>query len=97
MWLTKQPFSSIVWPVDFWAIIDDDQQNMAYKFAPDCSTMLGIDTIEVSVKNMWKSSPPSESKGLALLEFLGEVSIYWLEKLHYTRLFTVLGAVIPVL
>lgn len=80
--LTKQPLSSIVWPVDFWAIIDDDQQKMAHKFARDCGAMLGIDTIELSVQNMWKSSPPSESKGLALLEFLGEVRIYWIEKLH---------------
>lgn len=83
MRLTQQPFSSIVWPVDFWAIIDKDQQAMARKFARNCGVHLGIDVIELSFQDVWKSSPPSESKGLALLEFLGEVSIYCLEKLQW--------------
>lgn len=83
MWLTNQPFSSIVWPVDFWAIIDDDQQAMARKFARNCGAQLGIDITELSFQDMWKKSPPPESEGLALLEFLGEVSIHCLEKLQY--------------
>jgi hypothetical protein len=73
--LAKDPqaFTSILWPTDFWSIIDQDQINATRSFVSEIERYLGVSTEEVSFVEEWAKSTPSEANGLSLLEFISTV------------------------
>ncbi|CAI7586228.1 unnamed protein product [Penicillium manginii] len=65
---------TIVWPKDFWSIIDSDQCDLALKFVKDMESHLGLQYCEVSFDDIWKAEPPHEASGLSLIEFMGQAT-----------------------
>ncbi|KAF3480209.1 uncharacterized protein GIQ15_05556 [Arthroderma uncinatum] len=64
------PFSSIIWPIDFWKIIDADQCTLALQFVKDMESHLYIKHSKISFENVWSNSLPSEAAGLSLPEYI---------------------------
>ncbi|KAJ5623416.1 amidase signature enzyme [Penicillium lividum] len=72
--LVKEPkvsISAIIWPTDFWSIIDPDQCDLALKLVKDMESHLGLQHCKVSFDDIWKSEPPYEAGGLSLIDFIG--------------------------
>ncbi|OKL58530.1 hypothetical protein UA08_06367 [Talaromyces atroroseus] len=79
-WLIKdvletnpKPFSSIIWPTDFWSIVEPEQVEIARDFMKTAESTLGVQCEPVSFEGLWEKSPPAQSKGLSLLEFIHPV------------------------
>ncbi|KAK5995289.1 Scytalone dehydratase-like Arp1-like protein [Cladobotryum mycophilum] len=71
-WLTfdkfeKMPesFSSVIWPTDFWKIIDPEQAEIARSFAKNVAAKLMVKFEEISFEARWRASPPT--KGVSSL------------------------------
>ncbi|KAK0631095.1 amidase signature domain-containing protein [Bombardia bombarda] len=69
-----KPFSSIVWPKDYWSIIDHTQVEIARTFAKSIEAALDITTEEISFEESWIKSPPAEANGPTLPAFINEAS-----------------------
>ena len=65
--------SSIVWPTDFWSIIDPAQVALAQGFVKTLNAVLGIDSRDVSFWDSWAQNPPKEAENLSLQEYIVEV------------------------
>ncbi|RSL54933.1 hypothetical protein CEP54_009624 [Fusarium duplospermum] len=65
-----KPFSSIIWPTDFWSIIDSDQAQLAKGFAEVLQAELNVSLEELSFEHVWNDSPPSEANGKSLPAFI---------------------------
>ncbi|RSL62726.1 hypothetical protein CEP53_004672 [Fusarium sp. AF-6] len=63
-------FSSIIWPTDFWSIIEPDQAQLAKGFAEVLQTELNVSLEELSFKHLWNDSPPSEANCMSLSAFI---------------------------
>lgn len=68
-----QTFTSIIWPVDFWKVIDAKQAVIARDFAKHMQYALRVKYEEVSFENVWLKTPPIESNGQSLSDFINEV------------------------
>ncbi|PTB59993.1 hypothetical protein M431DRAFT_488772 [Trichoderma harzianum CBS 226.95] len=55
---TPESFSSIIWPTDFWKIIDSEQSSTTKSIAQRMATTLNIKFEEISFEERWKSAPP---------------------------------------
>ncbi|PNP47805.1 hypothetical protein THARTR1_10490 [Trichoderma harzianum] len=52
-------FSSIIWPTDFWRIMDHNQSSAAKSFAQNMAIKLKIGFQEISFEERWRTAPPS--------------------------------------
>ncbi|EHK47285.1 uncharacterized protein TrAtP1_010052 [Trichoderma atroviride] len=75
-WLTfdqfekiPKQFSSIIWPTDFWKIIDPDQASKAKSFAQSMATKLNVKLVDMSFEGCWNVSPPTKDAS-SLQEFI---------------------------
>ncbi|UKZ82671.1 hypothetical protein TrVFT333_010465 [Trichoderma virens FT-333] len=59
-----ESFSSIIWPTDFWNIIDSKQKSLAQSFAQEMATKLNVKFEEISFEERWKNVPPSDEAPL---------------------------------
>lgn len=66
---TKQ-FSTLIWPVDYWNLIDFKQQEIANKFLVDIESSLGLKHTEVSFNNVWKKEPPKDAGDQTLHDYM---------------------------
>ncbi|KAJ4251076.1 hypothetical protein NW762_011727 [Fusarium torreyae] len=64
------PFSSIIWPEDFWKIIDEEQVELGKKFAKLIEQDLGIELESLSFEDAWEDNPPSNANGQSLPSFI---------------------------
>ncbi|KAL6895047.1 amidase signature domain-containing protein [Trichoderma evansii] len=55
---TPKQFSSIIWPTDYWKIIDPKQASAAKSFARGAALKLNVKLIEMSFEECWNASPP---------------------------------------
>lgn len=55
-----QQFSSIIWPTDFWKVIDPDQASKARLFAQSAAAKLNVKLVDMSFEECWNASPPTE-------------------------------------
>ncbi|KAL7934352.1 amidase signature domain-containing protein [Trichoderma chlorosporum] len=53
-----ESFTSIIWPSDFWKIIDIKQTSLAKSFAQNMATNLGVKFEEISFEERWQQAPP---------------------------------------
>ncbi|KAH7264620.1 amidase signature domain-containing protein [Fusarium solani] len=65
-----QPFTSIIWPADFWTIIDHHQAQLTKHFAGVLQEELNVSLEELSFEQIWNDSPPSEANGMSLPAFI---------------------------
>ncbi|KAI1198239.1 amidase signature domain-containing protein [Nemania serpens] len=56
------PFTSIIWPTDYWSIIESDQVKTAKIFVEKIKPVLALECTEVSFAAAWKQSPPSDAQ-----------------------------------
>ncbi|KAJ6037380.1 amidase signature enzyme [Penicillium herquei] len=70
--LIKDPkfFSAVIWPTDFWNIVDPDQCELARSFMQDIDENLGVEHWDISFKDTWSDQPPEETDGLSLADFI---------------------------
>ncbi len=71
---SDRPFSEIIWPTDFWEIIDSHQVELAIKFAASIGASLDLASREVSFRDSWAREPPPEAAGLSLQDYIVDVS-----------------------
>ncbi|UKZ96364.1 uncharacterized protein TrAFT101_011160 [Trichoderma asperellum] len=57
---TPKQFSSIIWPTDFWKVIDPDQASKARLFAQSAAAKLNVKLVDMSFEECWNASPPTE-------------------------------------
>ncbi|KAI1127063.1 amidase signature domain-containing protein [Nemania abortiva] len=68
------PFTSIIWPTDYWSVIDPSQIEIAKGFVKKVKAVLDIECDEVSFEAIWRKSPPSDAKGLSLGDYINEAT-----------------------
>ncbi|KAI0115657.1 amidase signature domain-containing protein [Nemania sp. FL0031] len=68
------PFTSIIWPTDYWSIIDQKQVDIARGFVGKIKAALRIECDDVSFQDTWATSPPSTAEGLSLGEYINEAA-----------------------
>ncbi|KAF7555388.1 hypothetical protein G7Z17_g2234 [Cylindrodendrum hubeiense] len=66
----RKPFSSIIWPIDFWNMMDPAQTEIARTFAQVMRRVLAVTLEDISFEQMWATSPPSEACGLWMEAFM---------------------------
>ncbi|KAH8122242.1 amidase signature enzyme [Trichoderma asperelloides] len=57
---TPKQFSSIIWPTDFWKVIDPEQASKARLFAQSAAAKLNVKLVDMSFEECWNASPPTE-------------------------------------
>ncbi|PNP59008.1 hypothetical protein THARTR1_01256 [Trichoderma harzianum] len=67
-------FSSIIWPVDFWAGFNDTERNKARDFAKKMADELKVRIEEISFKNYWSTHGPAGFRKYPLDKFMGETT-----------------------
>ncbi|KAL4939101.1 amidase signature domain-containing protein [Aspergillus oleicola] len=67
--------SAIIWPTDYWDIIDAEQRSMALNFVQDMESYLDLEHTKVSFDEAWEKSPPPEAEGRSLNEFICPATI----------------------
>jgi len=75
--ITNKPFSSVIWPTDYWGIIDPAQTQLAREFVETLTAVLGITCKDVSFTEAWSKNPPADADaaGLALPDYINEASM----------------------
>lgn len=68
-------FTEVIWPTDFWDIIDPHQVDLAQEFAAKMESCLGITSRKVSFQETWARNPPQEAAGQSLPEYIDDVSV----------------------
>lgn len=68
-----QSFTSIIWPVDFWKVIDAKQTVIAQDFAKQMKSTLKAEYEEISFEDIWLKYPPTEADGQSLPDFINGV------------------------
>ncbi|KAI1155440.1 amidase signature domain-containing protein [Nemania diffusa] len=68
------PFTSIIWPTDYWSLIDSDQVEIVRKFVEKVKVGLAIECDEVSFQATWEQSPPSDAQGLSLGDYINKAA-----------------------
>lgn len=68
-------FSAILWPTDYWDIIDSQQREMAHIFALEIESALGLKRTEFSLKQKWQTSPPEDADHRSLDDYMIKASI----------------------
>ncbi|KAI1117723.1 amidase signature domain-containing protein [Nemania sp. NC0429] len=68
------PFTSIIWPTDYWSIIDSHQADTAVQFVHTIESVLNIKCTEVSFAAAWKQSPPSDAQRLSLGDYTNDAA-----------------------
>ncbi|PVH80611.1 amidase signature enzyme [Cadophora sp. DSE1049] len=69
----NKPISKIIWPADFWDIMDTPHQELALAFAEDIERCLGVRRTNLSFRDEWSKSPPKEANGLSKDEYFKNV------------------------
>ena len=70
-----EPISAIIWPSDFWAFINLNQQSLARSFINDLEACLKLNCQEVSFAAEWAKKPPKEAGLESLDDFMKDVNI----------------------
>jgi hypothetical protein len=68
--LKVQPFNLVIFPVDFWKVIDSKQAFIGREFAQLAATYLEVDYQETSFEELWLKTPPEDARGCTLSEFI---------------------------
>lgn len=68
-------FTSAIWPSDFWAIIDHEQQEIAREFIQTLEATLGVVCEDISFEKVWERHPPAQANRLSLAEFINPGSL----------------------
>ncbi|PON25427.1 glutamyl-tRNA(Gln) amidotransferase [Trichoderma gamsii] len=55
-----EQFSSIIWPTDYWKIIDAKQASEAKSFAQRAAAKLNVNLVDISFEKCWSASPPTK-------------------------------------
>ncbi|KAJ4308101.1 hypothetical protein N0V84_012296 [Fusarium piperis] len=63
-------FSSIIWPTDFWGIMDQRQAELAKKFAQLIERELAVPFESLSFEEIWADAPPPGANGQSLPDFI---------------------------
>jgi len=69
---TNKPFSSVIWPTDYWSIIDPAQTKLARGFVAAIEAVLGISSRDVSFSEAWNENPPAEAAGQSLSDYIDD-------------------------
>lgn len=67
-----QQFSSIIWPTDYWKIIDAKQASEAKSFAQRAAAKLNVKLVDMSFEECWNASPPTDDAS-SLQQFINPV------------------------
>ncbi|TVY83904.1 Amidase [Lachnellula suecica] len=67
---TPKPFNLVIFPVDFWKVIDSEQAAIGREFAQSAATHLKVDYQEISFEELWLKTSPEDAKGCTLSEFI---------------------------
>ncbi|RKK89170.1 hypothetical protein BFJ68_g16775 [Fusarium oxysporum] len=67
---TPKEFSSIIWPTDFWGIMDQREVEMAKKFAQLIETELAVPLESLSFEEIWTDAPPPDANGKSMSDFV---------------------------
>lgn len=70
-----QQFSALLWPTNYWDMIDSQQRGMAHKFALEIESALGLKRTEFSLKEKWQTSPPEDAGRQSLDDYMTKASI----------------------
>ena len=73
------PISAIIWPSDFWAFINLNQQSLARSFISDLEACLKLNCQEVSFTAEWARKPPKEAGLESLDDFMKDVNIPYMD------------------
>lgn len=83
--MCTQQFSSIIWPTDYWKIIDPKQASEAKSFAQRAAAKLNVDLVDISFEKCWSASPPTKV-ATSLQQFINPVcSSLLLLQLHASK------------
>ncbi|KAL7961255.1 amidase signature domain-containing protein [Trichoderma compactum] len=67
-------FSSIIWPVDFWAEFNPTEMDMSRVFAEKMADELKVRLVEISFKKYWSKYAPKGFRKYPLEEFMKETT-----------------------
>ncbi|KAI1425310.1 amidase signature domain-containing protein [Xylaria sp. FL1777] len=68
------PFTSIIWPTDYWSPVDPNQVEIARKFVERVKVVLAIGCYECSFQDTWEQSSPYDARGLSLRDYINEAT-----------------------
>lgn len=79
-----EPISAIIWPSDFWAFINPNQQSLARPFISELEACLKLNCQEVSFAAEWAKKPPKEAGLESLDDFMKDASknSFWYDDYH---------------
>jgi hypothetical protein len=60
----------IIFPLDFWKVIDPKQTTIGREFAQAAAAFLKARYTEVSFEELWDRSPPKDAQGHTLGEYI---------------------------
>jgi hypothetical protein len=60
----------VIFPLDFWKVIDPQQVDIGRKFAQSAVAYLKADYQEISFEELWLQSPPNDANGCTLSEYI---------------------------
>ena len=64
----------MLWPIDYWNLIDIPQRVIANKFAQEIASLLNLPRREYSMKERWQSHPPEDAGHQSLDEYMLKAS-----------------------
>lgn len=70
--IRTQQFSSIIWPTDYWKIINTKQASEAKLFAQRAAAKLNVNIVDISFEERWSASPPTKD-ATSLQQFINPV------------------------
>lgn len=70
--IRTQQFSSIIWPTDYWKIINPKQASEAKSFAQRAAAKLNVNLVDISFEERWSASPPTKD-ATSLQQFINPV------------------------
>ncbi|KAL8793902.1 MAG: hypothetical protein Q9195_003521 [Heterodermia aff. obscurata] len=72
--VTSSQFSAVLWPTDYWNLVDLPQRTIATNFAHEIASFLKLPYREYSMKEVWQSHPPEDAGDQSLDEYMLKAS-----------------------
>lgn len=66
----RKQFPTIIWPSDYWDMIESDESDIAYSFLLDIESHLGVTHSKVSFRGVWERDPPRDAGTLSLHAYM---------------------------
>ncbi|KAL8949128.1 MAG: hypothetical protein Q9222_004739 [Ikaeria aurantiellina] len=63
-------FSSVLWPIEYWNLIDRPQREMGCKFADELASALRLSSENFSLGEAWKRQPPEDAGHQSLEDYM---------------------------